>query len=219
MSGNPRARAALAAAVDGVGGGLHAGLQSGNFAVNDQNGGRVRQDDVAVGGRLAVQQLFQRCGILSRIAAFDILQLAHGQAEFFRKQSFFCHRAVFEGCDMRGAGDGDFIESVMAVDDPCTFGPQPPQRLGHRQQKFSVIDADQLEFRAGRIGKRAEQVEDGAEAERFSDRGDMFHRVMMLRRHQESEIETAQRFLGPCGGQGRIDAQSLQHIGGAGFRA
>ncbi len=98
--------------------------------------------------------------------------------------------------------------------DPGALGAQLAQHFGQRRDPALGEHAEQLAPGAGRVGERAQQIEQGAQAHLLAHRGDMAHGRMMARRHQETEIvldEAAQhqRLVG-----GDIDAERGQHVGG-----
>ena len=116
---------------------------------------------------------------------------------------------------VRAAG-GQFVQPAVAVHDKGRLPAQLAQHFGQRVGQGRVVHADQLVGGAGRVGQRAEQVEDGALAQ-FSARPD---------RHASSPGETCGANMKPMptcsmqvghllGRQIQVDAQRAQHVGAA----
>ena len=83
----------------------------------------------------------------------------------------------------------------VAVHDPGMLAAEPAQHLRHRLDPFRREHADQLALDAGRVGQRAEQIEDRARAELDPGRADMAHGAVMARRHQEADAGLPERAL------------------------
>ncbi len=73
--------------------------------------------------------------------------------------------AVVQFDDLGRPGRRYLVEPVGAMDEPDALRAEIAQHLGHRPQPGRRKHADQLPFDAGRVGQRAEQVEDRARAE------------------------------------------------------
>ena len=73
--------------------------------------------------------------------------------------------AVFEGGDAGRPGRGDLVEPVGTVHHPDPLGAEVFQDLRQRLRPLLGEHADHLPPHAGRVGERAEQVEDRARAE------------------------------------------------------
>ena len=117
--------------------------------------------------------------------------------------------------DIGGAGGGDLVEPVGAMDDPGALGAERGQHLGHGLDPGLGEDAEKLAPRPGRIGERAHEIEDGAGAELDPRGADMAHGAVMTGRHEEADIGAPQRLADQRHIGIDIDAQGAQHIGGA----
>ena len=89
------------------------------------------------------------------------------------------------------------------------------QRLRHQRAQLGAGDADQLVRRAGGIGQRAEDIEDGADADPASDRRDVAHRRVVALREEEAEADLADAGRGLRGAERDRAAQRFEHIGAA----
>jgi hypothetical protein len=70
---------------------------------------------------------------------------------------------------------------VIGRDDERVRAAKPEQRLGDRLLVAAVRDAEQLPARAGRVGQRAEEVEDRPHRELLAHRHHMGHRLVVAR--------------------------------------
>ena len=76
------------------------------------------------------------------------------------------HLPVADFERQRGPGGGDFVQAVGAVDHEAALAaPAPPARRPSVRAAFARGRAHQLRVGAGRIGQRAQQVENGAHLE------------------------------------------------------
>ena len=98
-----------------------------------------------------------------------------GQAGHLRRdagglQGTFARLRFFDARDDGLAGGGQLINAVRSVDDEGSFGSERSQRTPDKEHLAGREHADYLCSRAGRIGQRAAQVENGAEAQRAAER-------------------------------------------------
>jgi hypothetical protein len=153
---------------------------------HQEGGGGVEHDDVAIGALLAVQQGGQGGGVEGGVAAGDVGQGRARQAHGFRGDREQAQRPVAPFGDLGLAGGGQLVHAGP-VHRPGALGAQRPQGLGHRLDEAMGRDADHLALGAGRIGQRAQQVEDGAEAQLLADRRDVLHRPVVRLGEQEAD--------------------------------
>ena len=116
------------------------------------------------------------------------------------------------------AGERKFIQPVAAMHDPGGFGAEFFQRVRHRLDPGGGIDAEQLVIGRGRVGQRAQQIENRADAQLLPHGRDMAHGRMKARRHQETDAALAQAALQHRNFGIDIDAQRRQHVRRAGLR-
>src|ERR1051325_66626 len=69
----------------------------------------------------------------------------------------------------------EFIQTIRAVDDERGFGTEFIENMSEWLGKFRVVDTRELNIRAGRVGKRTENVEDGALANFLARANGIFH--------------------------------------------
>ena len=118
---------------------------------------------------------------------------------------------------MGGAGGGDLIKAVRAMHNPGMGGAKLGQRLGKGAAPFAVKDADHDALNQRRIGKRPQQIEDGANAKIGTHRPDMAHRRMMTRGHQKTDPGLGKSALNQRHLAVKIDLKAGQHIGSPAF--
>ena len=80
-----------------------------------------------------------------------------------------------DGMNHAGRGGGrEFVEPVGGMDDHGAFDSEVEERLGHGDDEFVFVHADELVIRAGGVGQRADGVEDRRHAEGFAGRHCVF---------------------------------------------
>jgi hypothetical protein len=92
------------------------------------------------------------------------------------------------------------------------LGAKQRQNLRDRLDPFLSEHADNLKFGAGRIGKRPEQIEDGARAKLGPDGGHMAHGGVMRRGKHEAEPAFGNAAGDRLGRGFDIHAKFSQHI-------
>ena len=93
---------------------------------------------------------------------FDRFEFGAFEAKIGGRPDVFLQLAVADFGDEGLAGQGDFAEAVGAVHDGGAARAEPREHGGQQRPQFVATDAEQLIRRPGRIGERAEQVEDRA---------------------------------------------------------
>ncbi len=92
------------------------------------------------------------------------------------------------------------------------------QGIGINRQEIRARDADQLARYPGGIGGGAGQVEDGAFANGFADRGQLGERGMVFLREEKADAKIGERCLCRFHGPVQIQPHGFEHIGGAAQR-
>ena len=140
------------------------------------------------------------------------------QAGIGRLDDEFTNARSRHFADFGGARNGDFIHAVDAVHDPGFRGAQFAERLRHRAHPVRRVDAKYLVLRASGVGQRTKQVEDRPYTQLLPDRCDMAHGAVVDAGEHEADAGSvyagAQRVFVDF----EIDAERLQHVGGAGLR-
>lgn len=153
------------AGVDASPGLFHALAEAGD-GPRDQQGGRdVEQRDVAVWPGLTFENGFCDAGSLIERVDGELRVGDRRDSEVGRADALAAERAVFDVHEQGLGAGGQFIKPVHAVGDDGSLGAQSRERAGHRFCEGEVIDADELAAGAGGVRQRAEEIEDGAEAE------------------------------------------------------
>ena len=117
--------------------------------------------------------------------------------------------------DVGGAGEGDFVETVAAVDDDRPPGAEQEKRFGQQRLERGLAHAEELEFGRRRIDQRAEDVEDRGRGDFLSDGRDVFHRLMQERREAEADSQFVQTGFDALDAGLDIHAQRGENIGRA----
>ena len=115
----------------------------------------------------------------------------------------------------RAARNRDFVQSVAAVHHQRVFRTELLQHARQNAAQIAVEHADELVFRAGGIGHRAQNIENRAESQCLAHGGDVAHGgVVVLGEH---EADAAFGNLPRNGFGRRIQRRTelLQHIGRA----
>ena len=192
-------------------------------ASGDEDGGGVEDDDVAGWAGDAGKDVAENGGVGLGVAAGEGGERGGGQAEVGRMEGAEGGSAG-EDCSGAGrAGEADFVDAggaarIRAVDDERVAGAEEGEGFGDDGNEVGGVDADHLRGCCGGVGKRAEEVEDGADAEGTAERHDGAHEGMVRGRMEEGEAVVAEGFGGLGGGEVDGDAERLEHVGGAGLR-
>ena len=113
------------------------------------------------------------------------------------------------------AAQGQFVHSVVAVNDDGVVRAEQPERLRHLVGNFGVAHADELAGNAGRVGHRAEHVEHGADTDFPADGSGVAHGGMVCRREHEADADFPQATFHGVRRQFDPHAQGFQHVGAA----
>jgi len=93
--------------------------------------------------------------------------------------------AVLELAHQRGGAQADLVHAIAAVDHHGVLGTQALQSAHLDAHQIGMEHAHQDVGRAGRVGERAQDVEDGAHAQLAAHRRHVFHgRVVVGREHE-----------------------------------
>ena len=130
-------------------------------------------------------------------------------------QFVFANLAVLEFPDEGGCAQGNLVHAIAAVDDQCVLGAEALQRAHLDADQVGMEHAHQHVRRAGRIGQRPEDVEDGLDAQFLAHRRDVLHRRVMVRREHETDADVGDALRDLHGRQVNVNAQRFQHIGTA----
>jgi hypothetical protein len=113
-------------------------------------------------------------------------------------------------------GRAHLVESILAGHYQRPVDPQSRQRARHALQVAGVGDADQLAPRAGRVGQRAEEVEDRPHRQLAAHRDHEARGLMMRRGEHEAEAGLVDAAGDRVGAEVDARAHRLEHVGAAG---
>jgi len=100
-------------------------------ACDDESGGGVQQDGVAVGRSFTGEKRLKRAAVFFRRASDDGLKRVDRQVRVFWVHSHFGDHTIFQCDDGCRAGNCNLIRTVRAVDKPSGFGAERMKRFGH----------------------------------------------------------------------------------------
>ena len=128
------------------------------------------------------------------------------------------HFAVLQLADHRRRAERDLVHPVLAVDDEHVPAAEALQHAHLDADEVGMEHAEQLVRRAGRIGERAQDVEDRPHAELLAHRRRVLHRAVVRRREHEADAGLRDRLRDLLGLQHDVGAERLQHVGAARLR-
>src|ERR1019366_2824141 len=128
---------------DGTRGLVHAIAQIGGSAGDDQGGGGIQQDGVAIGAGGASQHPQQCVGVERGIAAFDRGDGRARQAGVLWGNGKGADRTVFQGRDLIFTGHGQFVQAET-VHQPRGLVTQSGEGFGHGPGPVGRENAGQL---------------------------------------------------------------------------
>jgi hypothetical protein len=116
--------------------------------------------------------------------------------------------------DARGR---DFIQPIFAMHDQARARAQIAQGFSQGFEPFAVEHAEQLPFRARRIGKRTQQIEDRANTQRAPGWPHMAHGAVVGGCEQEGDAGARSGSLQLSRLGEQVDADRFKHFSGAGL--
>ena len=212
------------AGVDGFSGEIDAVAEISGAACGDESGGGVGENDVAMSGVFAIEKraaenFVNDFGVVFGVTACVSVCGRAVEAEILRRNFVRANRAGVEFGDVCFGTERNFVEAVGAVDNECALDSELREST---REKFGVMrrrNADDLCGGSGRIGERAEKIENGANAKSAARGNRVFHRGVNRGRKKKTDADL---FDGLANALGRLvdnDAKLFEHVGGAGARA
>jgi hypothetical protein len=212
------------ARVNGFGGEAHAIEKIGGAACGDESASCIGEHNFAVRAMLAVKQRASQdfvddLGVVCSIAAANGFDGRAAQAEIFGRDGVAAHSAIAQFGDVRFATDGNFVQAIGAVNHQRALHAQFAESLGDELGEACVVHADNLRGCPGGIGQRAEQVEDGADAQ-LAARGNGVTRGGVHRGGvEEADADLFDGFGDAFRREFNFYAERFEHVGGAAARA
>jgi len=105
------------------------------------------------------------------------------------------------------------------MDDEGAPGSERGERASDEQDAAGSKDSDDLRARVGGIGEWTDEIEDGAEAKRATERTEGFHGRVIERREEEDEACFAKTLDSQLRREFNGHAESFENIGGAAARS
>jgi hypothetical protein len=99
----------------------------------------------------------------------------------------FADFAILQLADQGGGAEGNFVETILAMHDQHALGAEALHDAHQDADQIGVENAHQRVGRAGRIGQRAEDVEQGAHPHLAAHRRHVLHGAVMVGREHEAE--------------------------------
>jgi hypothetical protein len=125
----------------------------------------------------------------------------------------FADFAILQLADQGGGAEGNFVETILAMHDQHALGAQALHDAHQDADQVGVENAHQRVGRAGRIGQRAEDVEQGAHPHLAAHRRHVLHGAVMVGREHEAEAGFRDTGGNLLGRQHDVGAERFQHIG------
>ncbi len=188
-----------------------------HFARNDQRGGSVEQDGVAVGAGFALKQRAQGGSVVGGVSAANGIDRSGGQACIGRRYAAQRKFAVFHFGEFIAARKAELVEAFIARNDKAVRGAEALEGFGVDRHIGRPRDADELAADACGVGQRSHQIKDGAAAQRLADGHDAAHRRVVLGCEKEADAEVGQRFLSRFGSTIKVEAEDFQRVSRASF--
>ena len=130
----------------------------------------------------------------------------------------FAYLAVLQFADHGRSAQRHLVHAVLAIDHQGVVGAEALQHAHLDADQVGMEHAHQLVRRAGRIGQRTEDVEDGAHAQFLADRSDVLHRAVMTGREHEADAHFLDACGDPFGRKHHVRTERFEHVGAAGPR-
>ena len=120
------------------------------------------------------------------VGDFDFVQIAADfNAEIRRADVVFADFSVFQLGNAGFARQRDFVQTAFAAHDQNVFGTKLFQYARQDAAQVNVEHAQELVRRTGRVGQRAQNIENTSKPERTAHGRDVAHRaVMVLGKHK-----------------------------------
>jgi hypothetical protein len=139
----------------------------------------------------------------------------HRQVELFRVNFVFADSAIFQLANQRLAGDGDFVQPFATENGQRPRAAQALQDTHLDADEVGVEDAHDLLRRVGRVGQRAEDVENGPHAQFAAHRRGVLHRAVVVGREHEADAGFGDALRDLRRIQVDIGAERFEHVGAA----
>jgi len=154
-------------------------------------------------------------GVSKAITAAQGVEGGAGEAEVRWLPELLLDLAVFDVPDGGGAGEGDFVEAVRAVDEALAALAEEGEGLGHFVADAFGRDADQLCLGAGGVAERAHEIKNGTDFQLRANGGGVEERGMEFGGEEESDAGFANACAHFFGGEIDVDTEGFEDIGAA----
>src|SRR5712692_11566216 len=135
--------------------------------------GCIEQNYIASGRFLSAENFVNDGSVAGGVTARDILDRGVLHSELFRRDLISAHTSLAHLGNASRSGDGDLIEAVQSMHHQGPVQSQHTERFGELFYQLNGIQADYLCGRARRLGERAEQIENRAQAKLTAGRLDV----------------------------------------------
>ena len=135
------------------------------------------------------------------------------ESELLRIEFVFTHYAVLQFANHGRCAEGNFVETILAPYHHDVVGAEPLHDVHLDADQVGMEHAHQGVRRAGRIGERAEDVEEGAHAQFLAHRCHVLHGRVMIGREHETHAGRLQAFGHLRRREIDLHAERFQHVG------
>ncbi len=153
------------AGIDRLGGEGEPLAQVGGVPGGRDRAGRVEQDGVALPAAGAREDVADAARVFLGRAAAQLFGVAPLEPELGGVDRALDHLAADDLADEVRPRRRQLVDARVAVHDEGAVGAELGDHLGDGADEPGRVDADHLRPRTGRVGERAEHVEDGARGE------------------------------------------------------
>lgn len=153
-------------------------------------------------------------GVLFEVAAAEVIESGLGDAELLGGDDAMVDGAAKDADHGTGAGGGDFVQTIGAVDDITALETEAGEGHGHQFGGAGGGSADELGGGAGGVGEGSEEVEGGPVFEFGAGLGGVLHGGVVVGGEEEADADFADGLAGDFGGEVDAGAEGFEQVGG-----
>lgn len=166
-----------------------------------------------MGSRDAGEDIAGDGGVLFEIAAAEVVEGGHGDAELLGGDDAVVDGAAKDADHGTGASGGDLVQTICAMDDITPLETEAGEGHGHQFSGARGGCADELGGGAGGVGEGAEEVEGGPVFEFGARLGGVLHGGVVVGGEEEADADFADGLAGGFRGEVDAGAESFEEVG------